>query len=599
MSRTRRLLPLVLPPALAAALLVFGLVRADDRPPRKVALVVGVARYDHAFDDLQFPEDDAKDLAATLRQGGFDRVVLLTGSAAGRDRATRKNIEDRLAELLGGDGDEARAVRKGDVVLVALSGHGQQLEVEDATAPGGKREDAFFCPVDGKPNDPGTLVSLSRLLDKVLAPCGGRNLLLVDACRDIADPNKGSKGVEGRDMALKGETAVLFSCGRGEKSWENKGLGHGVFTHAVLKGLRGEAARNGVVTWSSLVLHVQEEMASEEFRKLIPAGYTQTPIPTSGQLPRTVLLARTKDVPVVPPHDTAVTRKRPLPLDCTGEKGVSAADVRQAQEAWAKYLGRPVEETVEVADGVKMTFVLVPPGKFRMGSPSDEKERNDGSLEDVEALHAVTLTEPFDLGKTEVTQEQYQALTGENPSGSKGVNLPVETVSWVEARDYGVELTKKRSDKHVYRLPTEAEWEYACRGGRPSSQPFGVGDGRALSSREANFNGKYPYGGADKGPNLDSTTRVGSYPANTLGLFDMHGNVWEWCADSWGLYAQGDVTSPTGPSDGSIRIVRGGCWSDHAVLCRAAKRNALPPGEKAAHDTVGFRLARSVPPGGK
>jgi uncharacterized caspase-like protein len=292
----RRVLLLTLP----AGLLVLApsVTRPQPAASRKVALVVGVAKYDHAFADLQFPERDAADLAATLRDGRFDRVVLLTGSAAGRDRATRKNIEDRLAELLDGgprggpDGRlsnapaDAGKIRKGDLVLVALSGHGLQMEVDDRDAPGGKREDAFFCPVDAKRNDPKTLVSLSHLLDEVLAPCGSRNLLLIDACRDIADPNKGSKGVEGRDMALRGETAVLFSCGRGEKSWENKDLGHGVFTHAVLKGLRGEAARNGVVTWSSLVLHVQEEMASEEFRKLIPAGYTQTPIPTSCQLPR-------------------------------------------------------------------------------------------------------------------------------------------------------------------------------------------------------------------------------------------------------------------------------------------------------------------------
>jgi formylglycine-generating enzyme required for sulfatase activity len=146
-----------------------------------------------------------------------------------------------------------------------------------------------------------------------------------------------------------------------------------------------------------------------------------------------------------------------------------------------------VEETVEVAAGVKMTFVLIPPGKFRMGSPPEQRERSDD-----ERLHEVTLTEPFYLGKTEVTQAQYEALIGNNPSQFTGADRPVEKVTWEEAREYTEQLTKKRSDKRVYRLPAEAEWEYACRGGRSSSQPFGIGDGRARSSAEANFDGAFP-----------------------------------------------------------------------------------------------------------
>ncbi len=280
------------------------------------------------------------------------------------------------------------------------------------------------------------------------------------------------------------------------------------------------------------------------------------------------------------------------PLDCTGPEGVTAAEVRQAQEAWAKYLGRPVEETVEIAPGVQMTFVLVPPGMFRMGSPEDEKDRSSD-----ETLHVVTLTEPFDLGKTEVTQAQYRALTGKAPSEFKGPELPVETVSWDEARDCAERLTRKLAGRHLVRLPTEAEWEYACRGGRPSSQPFGVGNGRALSSREANCDGNYPYGGADKGDFLKQTRRVGSYPANALGLFDMHGNVEEWCADRHASYPSESSTNPAGPSEGTERIIRGGNWDDTPGGCRAANRSWGGPETRS--NRVGFRLARSVSPGGK
>jgi formylglycine-generating enzyme required for sulfatase activity len=236
-----------------------------------------------------------------------------------------------------------------------------------------------------------------------------------------------------------------------------------------------------------------------------------------------------------------------------------------------------------------MVFVLVPPGKFRMGSPIYEAGRRDD-----ETLHEVTLTEPFYLGKYPVTQAQYEALTGNNPSKFKGAMFPVEMVRWEDARDYADKLTKKRSDKHLYRLPTEAEWEYSCRGGRPSSKPFGIGDGSTLSSREANFIGNYPYGGAEKGPYLKSTCDVGSYSANALGLFDMQGNVWQWCADWLGPYPVGDVTNPAGPSsEGSRRVLRGGSWNDYGRGCRAANRLRFAPKDPDCSD--GFRLARSLP----
>jgi formylglycine-generating enzyme required for sulfatase activity len=300
-----------------------------------------------------------------------------------------------------------------------------------------------------------------------------------------------------------------------------------------------------------------------------------------------VALGATQTLPLAASADPARPEK-PAPLDCTGPEGVSATEVRKAQAAWAKYLKRDVEETVEIGNGVKMTFVLVPPGKFRMGSPKDEANRSDE-----ETLHEVTLTEPFYLGKYPVTQEQYEALIGKNPSEFKGATFPVEKVSWEEARDYADKLTKKRADRHLYRLPTEAEWEYSCRGGRPSSKPFGIGDGRTLSSHEANFNGNYPYGGAEKGPYLQSTCRVGSYPANALGLFDMQGNVCQWCADWHGLYPAQEVTNPSGPPEGSDRVIRGGGWCHFARGARAADRGRSTPSNRG--NPLGFRLARSIP----
>jgi formylglycine-generating enzyme required for sulfatase activity len=326
---------------------------------------------------------------------------------------------------------------------------------------------------------------------------------------------------------------------------------------------------------------------------LVAVAFLLLRAPRAAQVPKLWAGSETdqgKDLP----RASAVAADALVPklLDCTGAGGVNGAEVRRFQEAWAKHLGCQVEETVEVGGGVKMTFVLVPPGNFHMGSPAEEKDRSDGEI-----VHEVTLTEPFYLGQTEVTQAQYQALTGANPSHFRGADRPVEQVSWEQARDYAAELTKKQADKLVYRLPTEAEWEYCCRGGRPSTQPFGVGDGRALSSAEANFSGGPAGGGADKGPDPATTCRVGSYPANALGLYDMHGNVWEWCADWYGPYPTGAVSNPTWPTAGSVRVIRGGSWFIPAKDCRAARRGRNEPSLRLPD--LGFRLARSAPSPGQ
>jgi formylglycine-generating enzyme required for sulfatase activity len=161
------------------------------------------------------------------------------------------------------------------------------------------------------------------------------------------------------------------------------------------------------------------------------------------------------------------SRRLPKPLDCTGPDGVSWEDVHKAQQAWAKRLGRKVEETVAV-NGVSIPFVLIPPGRFLMGSPEEEQDymtrayfrgKRPKWLDHESPQHEVTMSKPFDLMRTELTQAQYRALTGENPSGVRGDDLPVEMVSWIEADQFARRLTEKLVDGHVYRLPTEAEWE--------------------------------------------------------------------------------------------------------------------------------------------
>jgi formylglycine-generating enzyme required for sulfatase activity len=306
--------------------------------------------------------------------------------------------------------------------------------------------------------------------------------------------------------------------------------------------------------------------------------------------------------------------ERPKPLDCTGPNGVSREDVQRAQREWAKYLGTTVEVTDDLG-GVKMEFVLVPPGKFLMGAHPSEiddlrKRYPDLKREDFagERQHEVELTKPFYLGKYEVTQQQYRAVIGSNPSdfaatggnkdkvtGLDTSKFPVESVLWREAVGFAKALTGLSKGSHSYRLPTEAEWEYACRGGRPASQPFGVGDRRSLASTQANFDGDFPYGDVAKGPCLNRPCRVGSFPANNLGLYDLHGNVAEWCGDWHGGYPSKKVTDPTGPLEGSARVHRGGGWGYLGENCRSAYRNMDGRGDRFNY--LGFRLARSVPSG--
>jgi formylglycine-generating enzyme required for sulfatase activity len=255
-----------------------------------------------------------------------------------------------------------------------------------------------------------------------------------------------------------------------------------------------------------------------------------------------------------------------------------------------------------LTNGLGLKLALVPAGKFVMGSPATEAER-----EPEELPHEVVITRPFYLGVYEVTQEQYQTVTGKNPSffnqtRGGGADHPVEQVRWAEAVEFCQRLSERPEEKkagRAYRLPTEAEWEYACRAG--TSSAFHFGD--ALSSKQANFNGNDPYGGAAKGPYIQKTARVGSYPPNAWGLHDMHGNVWEWCADWYDpdYYKHSPKPDPKGPTQGVLstgfradffRVVRGGCWLDEARGCRSAYRFRFQPSEP--YRWVGFRVVCEV-----
>jgi len=263
-------------------------------------------------------------------------------------------------------------------------------------------------------------------------------------------------------------------------------------------------------------------------------------------------------------------------------------------------------KTVDLAGGVKLELVWCPPGAFTMGSPADEEGRFPN-----EKQHKVTLTKGFWLGKHEVTQRQWQSVMGKNPSRFKsaGLDAPVEQVSWKDCQEFLKKLTARVAGElpngYVYRLPTESEWEYACRAGTETA--LHTGDIRILGKRNApaldpiawySGNSVVTYeGGSDSSgwkEKQENHSRAGTHPVgrkkpNGWGLHGMIGNVAEWCQDQYGTYPSGAVTDPAGAGRGSRRVCRGGGWNISAGRCRSAFRSGSGPSN--SYDVLGFRVA--------
>lgn len=283
-----------------------------------------------------------------------------------------------------------------------------------------------------------------------------------------------------------------------------------------------------------------------------------------------------------------------VPGDFVGESNSRAAGPRTLPD----FGGSKAGDEREVA-GVKLCWC--PSGKFTMGSPKSEPERRPGE-DQVE----VTLSQGFWIGKYEVTQMQWKHIVGEFPgkyTAGEGDDFPVYDINFAAAEEFCRKLTEKARAtgdlpaEWEFRLPTEAQWEYACRAGTTTATSFGD----KLSSKQANFQGK-PYNGAEEGPSLKRTAKVGSYPANRWGLHDMHGNVFEWCRD-WhhpklpggtdpDLYSAKTTALKNQTGDLS-RVRRGGCYADEGWPCRSAFRLRFEP--ERHHDHIGFRVVAVRP----
>jgi formylglycine-generating enzyme required for sulfatase activity/serine/threonine protein kinase len=309
-----------------------------------------------------------------------------------------------------------------------------------------------------------------------------------------------------------------------------------------------------------------------------------------------------------------------------------ATQAKEYQKAAADYYDVPVE----ITNSIGMKLVLIPPGEFMMGSPSSESQAEleklsneikseaakmrtlkEGSSDymvtakrlfekqanyqaqqeyykqqerdnDEVPQHKVKISKGFYFSIYEVTQAKYQTVMGTNPSCFKGDNLPVEMISWDEA----VEFCRKLSEKEgkTYRLPTEAEWEYACRAG--TSTPFYFGE--TISTDQVNYNGDYIYGNGSKGKYRQKTVEVGSLSPNGFGLCDVHGNIWEWCSDWYdgSYYSISPKVDPQGPTSGGHRVLRGGAWISFPKACRSANRDWITPSARTS--SFGFRVVMEI-----
>jgi formylglycine-generating enzyme required for sulfatase activity len=615
--------------AILLAGLVFGAAAADSGwAAEKYALLVGVEQYRKGeLRSLDFTENDVTDLAEVLLTSGYpeENVVLLTNAHADaaedyRFQPIADNIRDELDLVL-------REVRAGDSVLVAFSGHGVQFA--DDPSP-------YFCPSDARLNDKETLIALDEVYHALAESPAAMRLLFVDACRNdpfggaTASADRGAVDLAPSGLGLpaveEGGVVAMVSCSPSERSFESPELGHGVFFHYLIEGLRGQAdlAAPGEEADGEVTLTELEEYAVRNTQKFARTklGVAQTP-QRKGDVQGSLALAIVPREPAIPAGPEPLV----APFD--------AAEARAGQEAWARSLNLPVVEK----NSIGMTLVLIPPGDFQMGGEEDAlsvlrrfPESKPDDLNGEYPQHPVRLTRPFRLSAHEVTLGQflkfyhaakYKAECVRDGKGGEGwtgsefedrrsyvpwdwghksqtYNHPVVNVTWNDAAAFCRWLSEKEG--RTYRLPVETEWEYACRAGTTSRFSFGndpedlvVYANTADQSEKKlwdNPSDTYPWLRGDDGHALSAP--VGSYVPNAFGLYDMHGNVDEWCGDWSRVYpetngeVQIDPLIPENRPSAKYRAFRGSSFFNKAVFSRSAARFWTEPSTRKC--SRGFRI---------
>ncbi|MBR5160343.1 MAG: SUMF1/EgtB/PvdO family nonheme iron enzyme [Thermoguttaceae bacterium] len=571
---------------------------------RKLALLVGVDDYVNAS-SLKCCVNDMKALKTALINIGFmesDIFILTTGSSV-RDLPIKENIEQKVAEILA-------AARTGDLVFLAFSGHGAREGYTD-----------YFCPPFAKTNDlEGTCVSITKVMDDLSKCKASFKWMVVDACRD--DPNNSRDAKAFQVISTPPQGVALFqSCNKDEKSYEEKRVGgNGYFTKNLVAALSGEADSNHdgkltlleVCAWTAAQTQAEVEQAENKTQRpylnLSAANFTLTEdlnVLKAGFLVDEARKAveEEKYELAVKKYDEAIDLF-PRSKSIKRERDVASRMLNMSQTprvvtppelSSAPRLDTPGsiagERRTITINGIEFAFRWCPPGTFMMGSPESEKDRYDN-----EKQHQVTLTKGFWMLETEVTVGMFKAFVidsgyqserwepfgwigniGEQNSKdpvpfvgiSDNVNDPITLVSWDDSMAFCKWLSKKIGQDIT--LPTEAQWEYACRAGTTGAYAGNLDEMAWYNTLNTSF-----------------FSCVGAKKHNAWGLYDMHGNVDEWCQDWLADYPSRSVTDPVGPSKGSSRVFRGGSYTATREECRSAYRGSFSP-ETQGGNTVGFR----------
>lgn len=567
---------------------------------KRFALIIGVDSYtDAQINPLQGAGKDAQLLADTLVEvSGFDRqqVFVLTSQGKAAQQPYRANVLQRLA-LIG------RSIPKDGLLLVAFSGHGVERQ--------GK---AFLLPSDARIDTDPRLLSETCLdveaLKTMIRGFGVQQVLfLIDTCRNevIASRSGTSDGLSSTfTQAFRFEVrnrevrafATLYAASEGERAFEYSDKKHGYFTWALVEGLRGAAQNStGQITLANLVNYLQTQVPQ---RVQYDLGKDQHPFAEiSGYRADQLVLS-------TPGEAASASRVSTTILPSDGLIPYSDPHCSSQPGSRLQASSHPRELVEKLPNGLSLELAELPAGSFHLGATPAEASQLLAEFQTagISPALAKQLTNwqingnpvtvaSITISRYEITQAMWRLVAKlpkvqlelpVNPALFQGESLPIENISWNEAMEFCERLSRLTGKK--YRLPTESEWEYACRAG--SATPFSFG--QTLSRPLANFD-------VTAGTNSKASSTGRTFPAgrlgqpNQFGLFDMHGNVWEWCLDSWADTPTVSDTSRVQPVHGhhsTTRTIRGGSWFNPAVSCRSTSRLGLKSTDRSS--TVGFRV---------
>ncbi len=537
-----------------------------SKAEQRVALIIGNGAY--AQGSLANPVNDARDMAAALRSVGFE---VMSG----------ENVnQTQMKRLIR---DFGQKIRNGGVGLFYFAGHGVQANNRNYLIPVGVE-------INSEAEVEYEAVEAGFVLAQMQEARNRLNIVILDACRNNPFARSFRSGARGLAVTRSAPTGTLVAYATAADNVANDGAGrNGLFTQELLTNLKTPG-----LTLESVFRRTRTSVRSKSGGQQVPYEYTSV---------------EGEDFYFLPPANGAppppITITPPVPTTTPPKPGIGT--VRR--------------------NSIGMEFAYIPVDSFLMGSSEDDINRvmaanspvddkvNRDYFKNELPQHRMTMSQPFYLGRYEVTQKQWEEVMGTtvqqqrdkaNPNfylSNVGPNQPMYFVSWEEAQEFTRKLNEK-NDGYVYRLPTEAEWEYACRAGTSGDYAgnlnllgwYGDNSGNVPRNSLAEWvksgrNGQKYYEQFLK-PNGNGTHEVGMKAPNAWGLYDVHGNVWEWCEAWYGAYGSGSKTDPASATSGPYRVLRGGSWPDVGSDCRAANRVRPAPGARSS--SFGFRVQAAI-----